>query len=88
LQAWFDHLIVVYISRAQQIQRLVARDGITHPQAEAILAAQLPLIQKLRYADFIVRNDGTPEETRRQVAYIWQALTGRRQSESAGRLRP
>ena len=77
LQSWFDHLIVVYVPRAQQLERLMARDGITAVEAEAILAAQLPLHKKLRHADFIVRNDGDREATRNQVAFIWRALTGK-----------
>ena len=36
------------------------------------LNAQLPIEGKLAYADFVVHNEGTLEETRRQVEQVWK----------------
>ncbi|MGQ9860179.1 MAG: dephospho-CoA kinase [Thermodesulfobacteriota bacterium] len=74
LQYQCHKLLVVYIPEEMQIQRLMERDSITRDQAMAMLKAQLPIEEKLRYADFVIRNDGSLEETRRQVEELWAKL--------------
>ena len=74
IQDKFDKVLVVYVSRETQIERLMKRDGITREAAESILKAQLPIDEKLRYADFVIHNEGTLEETRRQVEQVWKEL--------------
>jgi len=73
-QSLFHRVIVVYISQELQIERLTRRDGISRQEAANMLKAQLPIDDKLQYADFVVHNEGSLEETRRQVEKIWQAL--------------
>ena len=74
LQSMFDKVLVVYITPDQQIERLVARDGITAEAAAKILESQLPIDEKLGPADYVIDNAGTLEETRRQVEALWQQL--------------
>jgi dephospho-CoA kinase len=74
IQDRFHKVLLVYVPRAIQIERLMKRDGITKEAAESILKAQLPIDDKLRYADFVIHNEGTLEETRRQVEQVWEEL--------------
>lgn len=74
LQYQCHKLLVVYVPEEIQIQRLMERDKITRDQAQAMLKAQLPIEEKLGYADFVIRNDGSLEETRRQVKELWEKL--------------
>lgn len=74
LQAMFEKVLVVYVPEAQQIERLVERDGISREEAAHMLKAQLPINEKLAYADFVVNNEASMEETRRQVEEIWLEL--------------
>lgn len=74
LQFLFDKLLVVYVSPETQAERLSARDGITLSEAENIMKSQLPIDAKAGYADFVVRNQGSLEETRKQVEKIWAEL--------------
>lgn len=67
-----EKVIVVWVDRATQLQRLVARDGLTAEQAEQRLAAQLPLDEKRSRADEVIDNSGTPEQTRRQVEALYR----------------
>ena len=60
-----------------QRQRLVDR-GLTEAEAEQRLTAQWPTAEKTSRADFVVRTDGSFEETARQVEEIIQKLKGRR----------
>jgi dephospho-CoA kinase len=56
------------------MERLMAREGISREAAEQRLAAQLPIDEKAGYADFVIRNEGTLEETERQVDALWDTL--------------
>jgi dephospho-CoA kinase len=70
-------LIVVSCSLAAQIDRVCARDGFTREAAAARIASQLPLEEKLAVADFVLTNDGTPEELAAQVAELVDELRAR-----------
>ncbi len=74
IQDKFHKVLVVYVPRETQIERLMKRDGIEREAAETILKAQLPIDEKLRYADFVIHNEGTLEDTRRQVERVWEEL--------------
>jgi dephospho-CoA kinase len=74
LQHLFHKILVVYVPRETQIERLTLRDGISREEAERILAAQMPIDEKLRHADFVIRNEGPLEQTRRQVEALWRTL--------------
>ena len=52
----------------------MARDGITQEEAADRLKAQLPIEEKVGYADFVIHNEGSLEETRRQAEELWQTL--------------
>jgi dephospho-CoA kinase len=63
----FDVVVVVACEPATQLQRLMAREGMAKPEALARIAAQLPIAEKVRRADFVIRTDGTKAETVGQV---------------------
>jgi dephospho-CoA kinase len=52
-----DLVLVVAVDEAEQVRRLVARDGLSESQARARIRAQMPLDERLRHADVII--DGT-----------------------------
>jgi dephospho-CoA kinase len=56
-QGQFDHVIVVTSTLEQQKERMKARNQWTDEEIESRLRAQIPLIEKERYADFVVRNN-------------------------------
>ncbi len=62
-----EQVIVVASSRATQIQRLKARNGLDDSLIESILAAQLPAEEKIRRADVVFWNEGPPAVLRAQV---------------------
>ncbi len=74
LQYMFQKVLVVYIPKDQQIERLANREGITEDEAANMLRAQLPIDEKVGYADFVVYNQGPVAETRKQVIDIWEEL--------------
>jgi dephospho-CoA kinase len=69
-----DRLIVVASTKMQQIERLAKRDGLEEEEAQRILCSQMPVEEKLKVADFVIRNDGSLEETKRKAREIFQEL--------------
>ena len=70
----FDLVVVAACRRETQEQRVVARDGLAVEAARRRVAAQLPIDYKVARADFVIRTDGTFEETDRQVEAVRAAL--------------
>ncbi|HET7826250.1 MAG TPA: dephospho-CoA kinase [Anaeromyxobacter sp.] len=62
LDRMLDSVVVVWVPRDVQRARLQARDGIGATDAEARLAAQLPIDEKAARADFVVENTGAPAD--------------------------
>jgi len=75
LQFLFDKLLVVHVPADVQVERLAQRDGITTEEAANILKSQLPIDEKVRFADFVIHNEGSREETRGQVEKLWKEMT-------------
>ena len=65
---------MVSLPEAIQIERLMKRDGLKRSEAEDRIASQLPLSEKVRVADYVIDNSGTPDETHQQVVKVWDAL--------------
>ena len=63
----FDIICCVASTRENQVKRMVATRGMTHAEAEARLAAQLPIEEKARRSHYVIRNDGTAEELRAEA---------------------
>ena len=51
-----DETVVVYVNMDTQIHRLMARDGITFPEALKKIYAQMSMDEKLELADYVIDN--------------------------------
>jgi dephospho-CoA kinase len=69
-----DKLIVVTSTRTQQIERLKERDGISSEEALRIFASQMPIEDKVKLADFVIRNEGSFLETKKRTREVFQEL--------------
>ena len=67
-------VIVIYCHPAIQIQRLMRRDQISEQEALARIQAQMPILEKIHYGDYIVENSGKLSETRDQIRQIFAEL--------------
>jgi dephospho-CoA kinase len=70
----YAKLIIAVCSEEQQIERAVSRDGITRQQALDRLSRQLPLAQKIKYADYVIDTSGAKENTLAQTRAVYEAL--------------
>jgi dephospho-CoA kinase len=69
----FDFVATVGCSPEVQLERIQGR-GLDTAEAEAILRSQLPLEEKTGRSDFVVWNDGSPENLHRQAAELSRRL--------------
>ena len=69
-----DRLILAYCQPEQQIQRAMARDGLSREDAMNRIRRQMPLEDKRKYADFVIDTSGSKESTIQQTRAVYQAL--------------
>jgi dephospho-CoA kinase len=70
----FDAVSVTAVDPETQVQRVIRRDGASDDEARLRLAAQLPIDEKVKRADFVIRTDGTFEQTNEQVRAVLEQL--------------
>jgi dephospho-CoA kinase len=65
-----DRVLVVDCPEDMQIERVIARSGLTRDEVTAILAAQASRAERLAAADDVIVNSASPEALRTQVAAL------------------
>ena len=76
LEKHFGAVIVTACDRDTQRRRIVERDGLSDDEARLRIDVQLPIDEKVRRADYVIRTDGSPADTRRQVHEVYLQLRG------------
>ncbi len=71
-QKMVDEIWVVRASKEDQLQRLMTRDRLSFSEAINRIEAQMPLEEKLRYADVVIDNTLDMKQTRTQVEQLWR----------------
>ncbi|MGQ8871498.1 dephospho-CoA kinase [Paenibacillus sp. TSA_86.1] len=67
LEDGFAEVMVVYVPRAVQLERLMSRDQMNRADAEARIAAQMDIERKKERADIVIDNSGSWEQTEQQL---------------------
>ena len=70
----YAKLIVAVCSEEQQIERAMSRDGLTREQVLDRLRRQMPLADKIKYADYVIDTSGAKENTLEQTRAVYQSL--------------
>ncbi|MDH7499214.1 MAG: dephospho-CoA kinase, partial [candidate division NC10 bacterium] len=69
----FHRILLVVASGEIQLQRLL-KNGLSEGEARSRIAAQMPLWDKVKYADYLIDNSGTRADTERQVGELYPVL--------------
>ena len=70
----FDKMVVVWCHPEQQVERYVARSGLSEEDVRRRMAAQMSGDEKKKLADFVIDTSGALEETEEQVKEVFSKL--------------
>ena len=70
----FAKVIVAACTPETQVARVMSRDQLSREDARRRLAAQLPIAEKVRRADYVIHTDGSYEETNHAVDRLVEQL--------------
>lgn len=65
-QERFDLVLLVYIPPAEQLKRLILRNGYSREYAEKRVASQMSIEEKVKYARIVIDNQGSIEEAEKE----------------------
>ena len=74
-----DLIVVVTASPETQLRRTLARSiaqgrPLTETEVQARIEAQMPVSEKVKYADVVIENEGTLDALQRQIDELWENL--------------
>ena len=70
MQNMFDKIIVVKCDEKTQIKRLLKKGKHSEEEIKNIIKSQMPIEEKIKYADFVVDNSDALEKTNNQIEAI------------------
>jgi dephospho-CoA kinase len=85
IEKMFDAVIVVYAKLDNRIKRVMARDDLKRAEIMARIHRQIPLEEKKLWADFVINNNDTPDDLKKQAEHIYEELI--RDIKTAKRIR-
>lgn len=71
-----EEVWLVEVPLEVQIARVISRDGFTRKQVMERIGKQMPTMNKMNYADVIIDNSRSVEDTRRQVREALKHVPG------------
>jgi dephospho-CoA kinase len=77
LAGMYDEVVVVDAPEETQLDRLVARRGMTEEDARARMANQASRADRRAVATHVIDNSGTLADLKTQVDALWESLTRR-----------
>ena len=80
--AEYDIICTVISSPEKQVERMMTTRGYSRAEAEARLAAQLPVSEKAARSHYVIRNDATPEMLRQEAEKFVAWLQEKQQQSS------
>ena len=80
-----DIIVVVSATTEIQIQRTLNRSAaqnrlLSQAEAQARIDSQMPVSEKMKYADFVIENNGTIDSLRQKVNELWPELSNWRKT--------
>jgi len=77
IEKMFDAVVVVNAPLIQRQKRVRERDSMGKKQLKERMDRQIPLEDKVKWADYVIENDGTFEELEKRSKKVFQALMRR-----------
>jgi dephospho-CoA kinase len=71
---YLDYTIEVFSTVKNRVERVRKRNKLSVKDIRSIMKLQMPEKEKIRKADFVLKNDSTPLELRKKVKFIFNLL--------------
>lgn len=71
---YLDYTIVVFSTVENRIQRIRKRSGLSVRDIRLIMKLQMPEKEKMKKADFVLKNNSLPSHLRKKVKFIYSIL--------------
>ena len=72
MDSWCDEIWCAYAPQKEQVRRVRKRGKITYAEALRRIHSQMPVMEKRKRADRVIRTTGTKEESGRIALALWQ----------------
>lgn len=72
--AEMDVVVLVYADQEVQVKRLMQRDGLSREEALQRIRSQMPILEKVAYAHYLINNSYDLQYTEEQVLKVYKAL--------------
>ena len=69
-----DEVWVTVASEDNVVKRLKQQRGLSREQVLARIHSQMPSAERVKHADVVINNDGTPAELKAMVEELWRGL--------------
>jgi len=77
-----DAIVLIYISRDEQVRRLTERNGYSKREAEDRLNSQMSIDDKVLRSDYVINNEGSLKSTSENVDRVWTSLVEKERIKS------
>jgi dephospho-CoA kinase len=74
LEHMFDAVVVVSSRMQNRIERIKSRDKLSQKEITDRIHKQLPIEEKMNWADFVIENNGSLEDLKKESRQIYQRL--------------
>ena len=84
MDTWCQEIWCAYAPQKEQVRRVRKRGQITYAEALRRIHSQMPVMEKRKRADRVIRTTGTKEESGRMALALWQDAVKRYENAAKG----
>ncbi|MDR3071159.1 MAG: dephospho-CoA kinase [Endomicrobium sp.] len=67
-----DKIIVIWVPYDIQVKRLMLRDNLDNAAAKKRIHSQMPLKEKIKFANFVIDNTGSKEDLKKNINNLYK----------------
>ena len=82
LEKIFDIIVVVASKMSDRIERIKKRDNLTRKEILERIKKQIPIEEKVKWADFVIKNDESIDSLKNKAKILYRKLAGKRKGKS------
>ena len=81
MDSWCQEIWCAYVPQKEQVRRVRKRGAITYKEALRRIHSQMPVLEKRRRADHVIRTEGTKDESAASALALWRDAVARLEAQ-------